>query len=108
MACDDKVEQRMRELWNRYLPQQMARLETVSRAIQALQAGELSSVLRHQAAAEAHSLVGSLGTFGLPSASDIAQELEFALRSTTAMDGEEVSGLLAAVIRLRREIEHKE
>lgn len=107
MACDDKVKQRMQELWKRYLPQQLSRLETISRAIEGLQAGELNSALRHQAAAEAHSLVGSLGTFGLPSASDIAQEIEFALKSTTAMDGEEVSGLLAAMVRLRREIEHK-
>jgi HPt (histidine-containing phosphotransfer) domain-containing protein len=98
---------RMRELWRQYLPQQLARLQTVNRAIEALQAGELTSELRRNAAAEAHNLAGSLGAFGLHNASEVAQQIEAALTSHNPLSCREAGDLVTATAHLQREIQNK-
>mgnify|MGYP006334752565 FL=1 len=46
------------------------------RAIASLKIGTLDSELRQEAQAQAHKLVGSLGTLGLPKGSEVARKLE--------------------------------
>lgn len=107
MGVDNELDQHMQDLWKRYLPEQWSRLETVSRAVQALKAEELNAELRRHAAEEAHNLAGSLGTFGLHTASEIAQQIEIMLASNDAFGGSEACELEAALARLHREMEKR-
>jgi|SRR6185312_3705762 len=107
MGVDNELDQHMQDLWKRYLPQQRSRLETVSRAIQALEADELNAELRRHAAAEAHNLAGSLGTFGLHTASEIAQRIEIILASNDALGSPEACELEAALARLHHEMKKR-
>ena len=107
MAGNNQFNQRMQELWERYLPQQLLRLQTISRAVTALESGELDSNLQNQAAADAHKLAGSLGSFGLHEASEIAQVIEAEFTSITTNQKVTSTGLRAALVHLCLEIESK-
>ena len=52
------------------------KVEIFSRAIASLEIGTLDEELRQEAQAQAHKLVGSLGTLGLPTGSEVARQLE--------------------------------
>jgi putative two-component system response regulator len=81
------------------------RVTTLESAVAAIAAGELDEPRREQAERDAHKLAGSLGTFGLLRASDLARELELRL----APGGEAVAGedrhLSACVTALRAEVD---
>jgi HPt (histidine-containing phosphotransfer) domain-containing protein len=65
------------KLWEERRPNVFARLTTLAEAATAISSPEgLSDPLRTRALEEAHKLVGSLGTFGFPTASDRAREIE--------------------------------
>jgi DNA-binding response OmpR family regulator len=52
------------------------RVVVFNRAIASLKIGTLDNELRQEAQAQAHKLVGSLGTLGLPKGSEVARKLE--------------------------------
>jgi DNA-binding response OmpR family regulator len=64
------------DLWQRYQSQYLERLHSIEVAIAALRAGNLSESQRQQAQQQAHTLSGSIGSFGLDLASKLASELE--------------------------------
>jgi HPt (histidine-containing phosphotransfer) domain-containing protein len=74
-------------MWEEARPRLATRLQTLE---DALRRGD-----REAAAAEAHTLTGTLGTFGEHEGSDAARELETALR-----DGGEVGAPLATLQRV--------
>jgi HPt (histidine-containing phosphotransfer) domain-containing protein len=76
MTPPSELNQKLQELWQRYLPQMLARWELIHSAIEALSRGNLSDGLRNEAAQAAHKLAGSLGTFGLQQGTQAAQEIE--------------------------------
>jgi hypothetical protein len=82
-------------MWANARPRMLARVEALEAAV----AAELREPERERALVQAHTLVGTLGTFGHPVASDAARAAEVALE---ACDGEAVC---AAVATLRAEIE---
>ncbi|MDZ7959102.1 MAG: response regulator [Aulosira sp. DedQUE10] len=93
-------------IWQRFqgrVNQQMQVLEqaSVSQKI-------LNPQLRLQAAQEAHTLAGSLGTFGLPLGSKLARKIEQLLKSDPILTQSETSKLENLVKRLRQEIESKQ
>ncbi len=53
-----------------------AKVEIFDRAIAKLNTGTLDNEMRQQAQSQAHKLVGSLGTVGIPKGSEIARKLE--------------------------------
>ena len=65
-------------LWQRNLPQLQARLDLLD---QAAAADPLPDTLRAEAASVAHKLAGSLGMFGYPEGTRLAQQLEVLLES---------------------------
>ena len=71
-----KLNQKLQELWQKYLPEMVARLEVIHSAIEALSRGNLTDALRNEAAQAAHKLAGSLGTFGVHQGTIAAQEIE--------------------------------
>jgi diguanylate cyclase (GGDEF)-like protein len=77
----------------------------LEQAAQALSAGTLDDALRQRAEREAHKLTGSLGTFGFARGSQLAWELEQALRTGVPLEQTEASRLSELVGTLRRELE---
>ncbi|OUL36087.1 response regulator [Nostoc sp. 106C] len=67
----------------------------------------LNPELRLQAAQEAHTLAGSLGTFGLPLGSKLARKIEMLLKSEKTLTQSDTSKLQNWVKLLRQEIETK-
>jgi HPt (histidine-containing phosphotransfer) domain-containing protein len=72
---------RLEELWREHKPLTLSRLSAVESALQAREAGDLSSDLCSEAALESHKLAGSLGTFGLQEGTEAARAIEVWLDS---------------------------
>lgn len=101
------VEQETREklagVWQRFQGRVSEQVAQIEHATIALSQQQLQSELQQQAKREAHSLAGSLGTFGFPKGSRLAREIEQILdRTLTAKDSKPLQKL---VLALRREIE---
>lgn len=70
-------------IWQKHVPQYRDRLATIERAIAALDNHTLTTELHQTALTQAHTLAGSLGSFGLDDGSHLARCLEQALLSLT-------------------------
>ncbi len=66
-----------------------------------------SSATLSLAAQEAHTLAGSLGTFGIPEGSKLARKIEHLLKADQTLTKSETSDLQFLVAQLRQEIEQK-
>jgi DNA-binding response OmpR family regulator len=66
-------------LWERHRDKYLDRIATLEQAIAATRLGTLSEDLRQQAQRQAHTLVGSLGSFGFMAASQLARQIEHGL-----------------------------
>ena len=64
------------QIWERFKDQVLEQVQVVEQAVTASLYGELNDTLCQQARREAHSLAGSLGTFGFPDGSKMARQLE--------------------------------
>src|SRR5207302_241983 len=107
MTTPNQLNKKVQELWRKYLPQTLARLEVLQSAVETLSRGDLTTEARTAAAQEAHKLAGSLGTFGLESGSGIAVEIEQTLSSHTDFSDTEISKLKVLGDRLQQEIESR-
>jgi len=76
----------------------LERVGLIERAVGALTAGELDGESRARARYAAHTLAGSVGTFGFASASRAASALELVLTDPTP---DRVSALSALVVAVR-------
>ena len=65
----------MRAVWREHRAGAMERLDLIERAVSALTADELDEQLRVQAQRAAHTLIGSVGTFGFIHACEATREL---------------------------------
>ncbi len=83
-------------IWQRSRPQILERLDLLDRAAAA---DPLPSSLRHEAAATAHKLAGTLGMFGFPQGTELARQLEQQLEEP-APDRAILAQLAAALRRL--------
>jgi HPt (histidine-containing phosphotransfer) domain-containing protein len=63
-------------LWVRFLPEIRTRVELLKTAAAAGGSNSLSTDMRTEAAAAAHKLAGSLGTFNLTRGTELAREFE--------------------------------
>ncbi len=85
-------------LWEQFKPPILERVGNLDRAVAALQAGKLSDKLRQTATTEAHKLAGSLGMFGFPKGSELAQAIEHWFQTAiSANDIEQLQTLMAAL-----------
>jgi diguanylate cyclase (GGDEF)-like protein len=92
----------LRAIWQKHRAGALERVDVIERAIGALTARELDEQLRVDARNAAHSLIGSVGTFGFIRASEAARELELELAEPVAERAPAMSMLVAAV---RRELQ---
>jgi len=105
-GADAKRQQRaldaVRAVWIKNRPRIISQIEDLARAVETSARQELSDDARTQARGVAHTLAGSLGTYGFMRASELALEVE------TALAGPDLIGdharLQVAVEELRGEL----
>ncbi len=93
------------EIWQRFQGRVNEQMRLLEEAIATLNQNTLNPELLSHAAKEAHTLAGSLGTFGLPLGSKLARNIELLLSSGKTLSKSEISNLESWVRLLRREIE---
>lgn len=93
------------QLWLKFRPQIEERAAVLTMAAAALAHGDVSPDLREQAQSAAHKLAGSLGTFGLIAAGELAREAEILYQAGPGADSAarlvEIAAELRAVILSR-------
>ncbi len=94
-------------IWNRYHQQTLDRVASIESAIVALQDRSLTTEIRQQAWQSAHTLAGTLGTFGLPLGSQIAKQLELLLEGKTVLTLDRIPQLQSGIAILQQEIASK-
>jgi HPt (histidine-containing phosphotransfer) domain-containing protein len=107
MTTPNELNEKVQVLWQKYLPQMLARWEVIHSAIDALNRGNLTDALRNEAAQEAHKLAGSLGTFGLQVGSELATEIEHLFSTPGTVSGPDLPKLKILVSKLQTEIESR-
>ncbi|WP_392480941.1 response regulator [Nostoc sp. C110] len=94
------------EIWQRFQGRVEQQVRVLEQAIATLnQNNSLNPELLSLATKEAHTLAGSLGTFGLPLGSKLARNIELLLSSGQTLSKSEIGNLQSWVNLLRREIE---
>lgn len=73
-------------LWQRFKGKYRDRMTILEKAVTALQKGKLTEDLKQQALREAHTLAGSLGSFGFSEASHLSREIEQALQASSRLN----------------------
>jgi diguanylate cyclase (GGDEF)-like protein len=89
-------------VWEQHRPAMLERVGLIERAVTALTAGELDEESRAEAHDAAHTLAGSVGTFGFASASRAASVLELVLTDPARA---QVPALSALVVTVRSGLE---
>ncbi len=95
-------------LWERFQPKYCDRITVLEKAIAAVGEGTFNEALRQQANREAHTLIGTLGSFGLVEASRLCRELEQAFQAGSALSQAQVERLSGLVAALRQELGTRE
>ncbi|MCF2970497.1 response regulator [Synechococcus sp. Nb3U1] len=91
----------LQEAWPSFKPKMMERIQLIETALGHLEKGQLSPDRREQARTAAHTLAGSLGTFGFAGGTQLAQELEDGL----SFSSESLQRLQEKILQLRKELE---
>lgn len=92
-------------VWQESQPLYCERLSIVQQAIAALYEGRLTPEQQHHAEREIHTLIGSLGCFGLMSASDLSRQIQQILKSGEPLGLAEADQLQTLTTKLRNAIE---
>lgn len=95
-------------IWERHKQKYSDRLTGLERAVTALCSGNLTEALQEQALKDAHTLAGSLGSFGLREASSKSREIEKILQSEEKLLPGRVKHLCELIVALRQELETEE
>jgi DNA-binding response OmpR family regulator/HPt (histidine-containing phosphotransfer) domain-containing protein len=106
-SAEAGVPQFLNAIWNRYHQQTLDRVASIERASVALQDRSLTTEIRQQAWQSAHTLAGTLGTFGLPIGSQTAKQIELLLEGKTELTLDRIPQLQSSVTVLRQEIASK-
>jgi DNA-binding response OmpR family regulator len=91
--------------WTQYQDTMKERIAVLETTAAALSTGSLSQELHHHGQANAHKLVGALGSFGFSEGSRLARELEEILYHSASLDPEQISRFSDLVQQLRQSIE---
>ncbi|NHC36967.1 response regulator [Scytonema millei] len=95
-------------IWHKFKPRVAEQIGVLEQASAAVSTNNtLSSELLESARKEAHTLAGSLGTFGLAQGSKLAKEIEQMLKGDRAVLQSEATNFCQLVLALRQEIEQK-
>ncbi|OKH36799.1 hypothetical protein NIES2119_15355 [[Phormidium ambiguum] IAM M-71] len=89
------------EIWQECRQSYVDRLTIIEQAITALKAGTLTKEIQHQAEREAHTLIGSLGSFGLSEASRISRQIQQIFKQESVLGNSEIKQLSHLIEKLR-------
>ncbi|MBW4508978.1 MAG: response regulator [Scytonematopsis contorta HA4267-MV1] len=92
-------------IWHRFKGRISEQVSVLEETVLACRSHNLNLELRSNAAKEAHTLAGSLGTFGFPEGSRLAKEIEQFLKKNSKIKDSQISHLENLVAGVRREIE---
>ncbi|MGI8503998.1 MAG: response regulator [Hassallia sp.] len=95
-------------VWNRFKGRVGEQVTLLEKAAVASSENALNQELRKQAFQEAHSLAGSLGTFGFPFGSKLAQKIEHLLKTDKILTKAEKTQFKSWVELLHQEIERNQ
>jgi diguanylate cyclase (GGDEF)-like protein len=93
------------QIWHRLKERVSEQVAVLEQAITRLEQQTLEPDLRRQAHQEAHTLAGSLGTFGLPKGTELARQIEQLLQAEQPLNQADAKHLRESVVALRQEIE---
>ena len=96
----------LNQLWITTKPKSIEQLEVLVQAISKLQSGTLDPQLQAQAYQTSHKLAGTLGTFGLTIAMQLALQLEEMFNSQALLKKQQLEGLEALVVALEQSIQN--
>lgn len=92
------------EIWQKFQGRVLEQVDVLLRAADAVNNNTLNSELRASAKKEAHTLAGSLGTFGFADGSKIARKIENILLKETKLTANDRKKLASLVQELKQEI----
>lgn len=93
------------KVWSQFQQRVSEQVGVLERAVNALWHQELDRELQQLAKQEAHTLAGSLGTFGLSAGSELARRIERTLKVEQPLSQDRATKLRECVRLLREEIE---
>ncbi|MFN8076788.1 MAG: Hpt domain-containing protein [Kineosporiaceae bacterium] len=96
----EQAQRVIERMWERFKPLAAERVGVLADCAEAAAQGRLDDALREQAALAAHSLAGSLGSYGLPEGSRLARAVEADLLAGVP----DWARLTATVAELRAEV----
>jgi DNA-binding response OmpR family regulator/HPt (histidine-containing phosphotransfer) domain-containing protein len=94
-------------IWNRHYPEMLDRVASIDRVLINLTDRSFTPEIRHQAWQSAHTLAGSLGTFGLTLGSKVAKQIELLLAGDGNLTTADILQLQTGVDCLHQEIASK-
>lgn len=94
------------QVWQECCQSYYERLATIQKAIPALQNGTLTAEQKHIAEREAHTLIGSLGSFGLDEASHIARQIQQILKQPEPLEDFKIDQLTQLTTALQQKLEN--
>jgi DNA-binding response OmpR family regulator len=101
-TATSKIPPELIVLWERSKEKYRDRINILDQAVTALLADNLSEELRQQAQMQAHTLLGSLGSFGLMDASRLSRKIEQAFQTSNTLNQTEKEHLSKQVLALRQ------
>jgi DNA-binding response OmpR family regulator/HPt (histidine-containing phosphotransfer) domain-containing protein len=96
----------LNEIWLVTKPQSLDQITVFFQVVQGLQADALTPQLQAQAHQAAHKLAGTIGTFGLIQAMQLARQLERLLGDSSSLQSQHAPQIEAIAIDLQQEIEN--
>lgn len=100
------VAQGLGEVWLDCRQSYLARLDIIKDVTRYLEENRLTSAQQHQAETEAHTLTGSLGSFGLEEASAIARQIQQVLKQKKKLGLGDLEKLKQLLPLLEHHLEH--
>jgi len=104
--AEAKVLAVVQQMWGKFKESLGSHMVLFERAIAQISTGTLDSELRSSAKAEAHRLIGSLGSLGLPEGSEVARQIEQLLEAES-LGQNEARRLEELVGQLKQAVENK-
>lgn len=105
MITSASVEAKLDDVWEKYRHSYSDRLLIIEQAITALRQGEITQLQRFEAEKEAHTLIGSLGSFGLDIASQICRQIQQLFKREATLTTEEIHQMDQLIKGLQEQIE---
>lgn len=99
------VSSELKAVWEKYRQSYSDRLSIIEQAITALETGSLTPKQQHKVEREAHTLIGSLGCFGLDQSSQISRQIQQIFQQETELKLTEIEKLRQLLRQLKQQIE---